>query len=118
MYHITQTFWKVLHSLNEGCVPIQGEEPDEDDAYALMASLKRIYAFYQCHDLNSWNLWDTLFYITRQGMDANGIPEEVKNYACSSHNLEITRRQVSFWCSLVFQCKFALSVTANYRFFS
>lgn len=55
----------------------QGEEPDEDDAYALMASLKRIYAFYQCHDLNSWNLWDTLFYITRQGMDANGIPEEV-----------------------------------------
>ena len=24
----------------------QGEEPDEDDAYALMASLKRIYAFY------------------------------------------------------------------------
>ena len=57
---------------------LQGEEPDEDDAYALMASLKRIYAFYQCHDLNSWNLWDTLFYITRQGMDAHGIPEEVR----------------------------------------
>ena len=57
---------------------MQGEEPDEDDAYALMASLKRIYAFYQCHDLNSWNLWDTLFYITRQGMDAHGIPEEVR----------------------------------------
>ena len=25
---------------------LQGEEPDEDDAYALMAALKRIYAFY------------------------------------------------------------------------
>jgi len=25
---------------------LQGDEPDEDDAYALMASLKRIYAFY------------------------------------------------------------------------
>ena len=24
-----------------------GEEPDEDDAYALMASLKRIYAFFR-----------------------------------------------------------------------
>ena len=26
-------------------VVLQGDEPDEDDAYALMASLKRIYAF-------------------------------------------------------------------------
>ncbi|KAK2186468.1 hypothetical protein NP493_199g04022 [Ridgeia piscesae] len=64
----------------------EGDEPDEDDAYALMASLKRIYAFYCCHDLNAWNLWDSLFSIVHGGHEGNAIPEEIicKAIACCS----------------------------------
>ena len=55
----------------------EGDEPDEDDAYALMASLKRIYAFASCHDLNSWSLWDSLFLIMKGGQEGTGVPDEI-----------------------------------------
>jgi len=67
----------------------EGEEPDEDDAYALMASLKRIYAFFCCHDLNGWNLWDSLFAIVKGGQEGSGIPEEIvcKAISCCSTSI-------------------------------
>jgi len=39
--------YDIIHCTLFICVLInKGEEPDEDDAYALMASLKRLYAFW------------------------------------------------------------------------
>ncbi|XP_064615065.1 cohesin subunit SA-2-like [Liolophura sinensis] len=55
----------------------EGEQPDDDDTFTLVASLKRIYAFYNCHNLSSWNLWDDLFHIVRTASENNAIPEEV-----------------------------------------
>ncbi|KAH8867922.1 Cohesin subunit SA-2 [Schistosoma japonicum] len=50
----------------------QGEEPDQDDEFHLLAALKRIYAFFACHDLSGLDLWDSLIRIAQSGNDANG----------------------------------------------
>ncbi|ELU02222.1 hypothetical protein CAPTEDRAFT_182123 [Capitella teleta] len=67
----------------------EGDDPDEDDAYALMASLKRTYAFASCHDLNSWNLWDSLFLIMKGGQEGTGIPDEIVCKAISCCHMSI-----------------------------
>lgn len=41
----------------------QGDEPDADDEFHLVAALKRIYAFFCCHDLNPLDLWKSLLKI-------------------------------------------------------
>lgn len=55
----------------------QFEEPDEDDAYALTASLRRIYAFYCCHDLNQSDLWNSIFTIVKTNSDERSLPKEI-----------------------------------------
>lgn len=41
---------------------IAGEEnPDEDEIYNVVISLKKIAILYSCHNLNHWNLFDSLF---------------------------------------------------------
>ncbi|OWF51899.1 cohesin subunit SA-2-like isoform X2 [Mizuhopecten yessoensis] len=68
----------------------EGEEPDEDEMFALVACLKRIYAFYSCHNLTSWNLWDDLFHIIKAGNDNQlAIPEEIISKAISSCSMAI-----------------------------
>ncbi|XP_065924838.1 cohesin subunit SA-1 isoform X1 [Magallana gigas] len=67
----------------------EGEEPDDDEIFALLACLKRIEALYSCHDLNSWDIWDDIFHIIKSGNDSQGIPEEIvcKALACGSQAL-------------------------------
>nr|CAH8872682.1 unnamed protein product [Trichobilharzia regenti] len=50
----------------------QGEEPDQDDEFHIVAALKRINAFYSCHDLSGLDLWDSLIRIAQSGNDASG----------------------------------------------
>lgn len=39
-----------------------GEEtPDDDETFNVCSSLKKLSLFYACHNINQWNLWDTLF---------------------------------------------------------
>lgn len=41
---------------------IEGEEiPDEDEIYNVLLSLKKVSILYSCHNLNQWNLFDSLF---------------------------------------------------------
>lgn len=41
---------------------IDGEEtPDEDEIYNVVISLKKVSILYSCHNLNQWNLFDSLF---------------------------------------------------------
>ncbi|KAL3847142.1 hypothetical protein ACJMK2_018071 [Sinanodonta woodiana] len=55
----------------------EGEQPDEDDAYALVAALKRINALYSCHNLNSWGLWDELFHVIKMAIENPGLTDEI-----------------------------------------
>lgn len=39
-----------------------GEEtPNADEIFSVISSLKKVSLFYACHNLNQWNLWNTLF---------------------------------------------------------
>ncbi|XP_059620439.1 cohesin subunit SA-1 [Phlebotomus argentipes] len=41
---------------------IAGEEvPDEDEIYNVVSSLKKVSILFSCHNLNQWNLFDSLF---------------------------------------------------------
>ncbi|XP_053403143.1 cohesin subunit SA-1-like [Mercenaria mercenaria] len=55
----------------------EGEQPDEDEVYALIAALKRLYAFSCCHDLSSWELWDDLFHIVRLASENVELSDEI-----------------------------------------
>ncbi|CAG5123705.1 unnamed protein product, partial [Candidula unifasciata] len=55
----------------------EGDTPDEDETFALLASLKRMYAFYSCHDLTNWEVWDDLFLVVKSATDKASIPEEI-----------------------------------------
>lgn len=62
----------------------EGEQPDEDEVYALIAALKRLYAFSCCHDLSSWELWEDLLQVVKQAADNVELPDEIVNKAQTS----------------------------------
>ncbi|CAK9291266.1 unnamed protein product [Gordionus sp. m RMFG-2023] len=47
------------------------EEPDEDQIFALLSSLKRLSSFNEFHDITNWDLWDYLITILKYGCDVN-----------------------------------------------
>ncbi|XP_052800827.1 cohesin subunit SA-2-like isoform X2 [Mya arenaria] len=55
----------------------EGEQPDEDEVYALIAALKRLYAFSCCHDLSSWELWEDLFQVVRLASESVDLHDEI-----------------------------------------
>ncbi|THD21172.1 Cohesin subunit [Fasciola hepatica] len=50
----------------------QDEQPDQDDEFHLLSALKRIYAFYACHDLTGLDLWDSLIRVAQASSEASG----------------------------------------------
>lgn len=67
----------------------EGEQPDEEEVFALLASLKRIYAFYSCHDLTNWELWDELFHIIKMAVEGASISEDIVCKGISSCTMAI-----------------------------
>lgn len=37
------------------------EEPDEDEIFNVVQSLKKVSIFYSCHNMNPWGIWDSLY---------------------------------------------------------
>lgn len=37
------------------------EEPDEDEIFNVVQSLKKVSIFYACHNMNPWGIWDSLY---------------------------------------------------------
>ncbi|VUZ57297.1 unnamed protein product [Hymenolepis diminuta] len=65
----------------------QGDEPDADDEFHLVAALKRIYAFYCCHDLNGLDLWKSLLKIVSSAPN-EATPEIIAQaIACCAKSL-------------------------------
>jgi len=67
----------------------EGDTPDEDEAFALLASLKRIFYFYKNHDLTNWEIWDDLFLVVKSARDKVEIPEEIICKAILACNVAI-----------------------------
>uniref|UniRef100_A0A673HQR2 Cohesin subunit SA n=1 Tax=Sinocyclocheilus rhinocerous TaxID=307959 RepID=A0A673HQR2_9TELE len=55
----------------------EGEEPDEDDAYQVLSTLKRITAFHNAHDLTKWDLFTSNYKLLNSGLQNGDMPEQV-----------------------------------------
>ncbi|XP_032827758.1 cohesin subunit SA-2-like [Petromyzon marinus] len=55
----------------------EGEEPDDEEIYSIQATLKRITAFHNAHDLTRWDLFGSCYKLLRTGIESGDIPEQV-----------------------------------------
>uniref|UniRef100_A0A8C4EYG6 Cohesin subunit SA n=1 Tax=Dicentrarchus labrax TaxID=13489 RepID=A0A8C4EYG6_DICLA len=58
----------------------EGEDADEDDAYQVLSTLKRITAFHNAHDLSGWDLFTSNFKLLNTGIENGDMPEQVIKY--------------------------------------
>lgn len=59
----------------------EGEEPDEDDAYQVLSTLKRITAFHNAHDLSRWDLFGSNYKLLKTGIENGDMPEQIVIHA-------------------------------------
>ncbi|XP_048369702.1 cohesin subunit SA-2 [Sphaerodactylus townsendi] len=59
----------------------EGEEPDEDDAYQVLSTLKRITAFHNAHDLSRWDLFACNYKLLKTGIENGDMPEQIVIHA-------------------------------------
>uniref|UniRef100_A0A8C4MIA5 Cohesin subunit SA n=1 Tax=Equus asinus asinus TaxID=83772 RepID=A0A8C4MIA5_EQUAS len=50
---------------------------DEDEVYSLAATLKRLSAFYNAHDLTRWELYEPCYRLLRKAVDTGEVPHQV-----------------------------------------
>ncbi|XP_062856992.1 cohesin subunit SA-2 [Trichomycterus rosablanca] len=55
----------------------EGEDLDEDDAYQVLSTLKRITAFHNAHDLSKWDLFTSLYRLLNTGVENGDTPEQI-----------------------------------------
>uniref|UniRef100_A0A673YBJ7 Cohesin subunit SA n=1 Tax=Salmo trutta TaxID=8032 RepID=A0A673YBJ7_SALTR len=60
---------------------LEGEEPDEDDAYQVLSTLKRITAFHNAHDLSKWDLFTSNYKLLNTGLQNGDMPEQIVVHA-------------------------------------
>uniref|UniRef100_A0AAR2KWM9 SCD domain-containing protein n=1 Tax=Pygocentrus nattereri TaxID=42514 RepID=A0AAR2KWM9_PYGNA len=59
----------------------EGEDPDEDDAYQVLSTLKRITAFHNAHDLSKWDLFTSNYKLLNTGIENGDMPEQIVIHA-------------------------------------
>ncbi|XP_053555095.1 cohesin subunit SA-2 [Bombina bombina] len=57
------------------------EEPDEEDAYQVLSTLKRITAFHNAHDLSRWDLFSGNYKLLKTGIENGDMPEQIVVHA-------------------------------------
>uniref|UniRef100_A0A672M465 Cohesin subunit SA n=1 Tax=Sinocyclocheilus grahami TaxID=75366 RepID=A0A672M465_SINGR len=97
----------------------EGEEPDEDDAYHVLSTLKRITAFHNAHDLTKWDLFTCNYKLLNSGLQNGDMPEQIVAHAlqcthyvilwhlarvsegsASKDDMVLLRRQVRAFCMM------------------
>ncbi|XP_060029377.1 cohesin subunit SA-3 [Erinaceus europaeus] len=56
---------------------LQSSFLDEDEVYSLAATLKRLSAFYNAHDLTRWELYEPCYHLLRKAVDTGEVPHQV-----------------------------------------
>ncbi|OCT65777.1 hypothetical protein XELAEV_18042023mg [Xenopus laevis] len=59
----------------------EDEELDEDDAYQVLSTLKRITAFHNAHDLSRWDLFSGNYKLLKTGIENGDMPEQIVIHA-------------------------------------
>ena len=85
---LDQVCIKYKESLDEYTNLLSGdEEPDQDETFALISSLKKVSIFYNCHDMGAMRIWPGLLDIVSKARDSLvemqplGVPEEAVKHA-------------------------------------
>uniref|UniRef100_A0A8C3WNK8 Cohesin subunit SA n=1 Tax=Catagonus wagneri TaxID=51154 RepID=A0A8C3WNK8_9CETA len=68
---LTDRFQQELEEL------LQSSFLDEDEVYSLAATLKRLSAFYNAHDLSRWELYEPCYQLLRRAVDTGDVPHQV-----------------------------------------
>ncbi|KAM5260763.1 cohesin subunit SA-3 isoform 2-T3 [Hipposideros larvatus] len=68
---LTDRFQQELEEL------LQSSFLDEDEVYSLAATLKRLSAFYNAHDLTRWELSEPCYRLLRKAVDTGEVPHQV-----------------------------------------
>ncbi|XP_034525777.1 cohesin subunit SA-3 isoform X3 [Ailuropoda melanoleuca] len=68
---LTDRFQQELEEL------LQSSFLDEDEVYSLAATLKRLSAFYNAHDLSRWELYEPCYQLLRKAVDTGEVPHQV-----------------------------------------
>ncbi|KAL2095190.1 hypothetical protein ACEWY4_009909 [Coilia grayii] len=67
----------------------EGEETDEDDAYQVLSTLKRITAFHNAHDLSRWELFTNLYRLLNTGLQNGDMPQQIVIHALQCTHFSI-----------------------------
>uniref|UniRef100_A0A665X072 Cohesin subunit SA n=1 Tax=Echeneis naucrates TaxID=173247 RepID=A0A665X072_ECHNA len=59
----------------------EGEEADDDDAYQVLSTLKKISAFHNAHDLSKWDLFTSNYRLLNTGLQNGDMPEQIVTHA-------------------------------------
>uniref|UniRef100_A0A3Q4HRP3 Cohesin subunit SA n=1 Tax=Neolamprologus brichardi TaxID=32507 RepID=A0A3Q4HRP3_NEOBR len=59
----------------------EGEEPDEDDAYQVLSTIKKITTFHNAHDLTKWDLFTSNYRLLNTGLQNGDMPEQIVVHA-------------------------------------
>ncbi|XP_037362874.1 cohesin subunit SA-3 isoform X3 [Talpa occidentalis] len=68
---LTDRFQQELEEL------LQSSFLDEDEVYSLAATLKRLSAFYNAHDLTRWELYEPCCQLLQKAVDTGEVPHQV-----------------------------------------
>ncbi|XP_032315615.1 cohesin subunit SA-3 isoform X1 [Camelus ferus] len=68
---LTDRFQQELEEL------LQSSFLDEDEVYNLAATLKRLSAFYNAHDLTRWELYEPCYRLLQKAVDTGEVPHQV-----------------------------------------
>ncbi|ELK06942.1 Cohesin subunit SA-3 [Pteropus alecto] len=96
---LTDRFQQELEEL------LQSSFLDEDEVYSLTATLKRLSAFYNAHDLTRWELYEPCYRLLRKAVDTGEIPHQASRQPLSPQKqlLNLKGRMVAF-CELCQSC--------------
>uniref|UniRef100_A0A8C4ZY98 Cohesin subunit SA n=1 Tax=Gadus morhua TaxID=8049 RepID=A0A8C4ZY98_GADMO len=76
---------RFAHSVEE----LLQEEADDDDIYNVLATLKRLTAFHNAHDLTRWDLFGNCYRLLKAGIEQGSMPEQIAVQAlqCSHYSI-------------------------------
>ncbi|XP_030211654.1 cohesin subunit SA-1a isoform X2 [Gadus morhua] len=78
---------RFAHSVEE--LLQEAEEADDDDIYNVLATLKRLTAFHNAHDLTRWDLFGNCYRLLKAGIEQGSMPEQIAVQAlqCSHYSI-------------------------------
>ncbi|KAJ8798835.1 hypothetical protein J1605_016638, partial [Eschrichtius robustus] len=83
---------------------LQSSFLDEDEVYSLAATLKRLSAFYNAHDLTRWELYEPCYQLLRKAVDTGEFESQGCGAGASQKQLLSLKGRMVTFCELCQNC--------------